>query len=300
MRLIRHTLFLLFTVVILSGCSIQGDRTPSAQSDIQEPAVSLKVCYSGASAPQAVSWYAHDMGIFEKYGLDVELFSIDGGSRAATALIAGEMDFCQMAGSAVVNAVASGEDLVFIGGLYNVFLYSLMVRPEIETPEDLRGAVLATTGPGGLSEAATIYAVETLGLNPDEDISLLAVGTETLRMAALENGDIDGTVMFLPTTAIARQQGFRELLNLSELDQPYQRLGIVTTRAFIDENEEVVEGFIKAIGETIAEMKKDPEGTQEAMSRYMLLNEDEQNSSFLTTDMPSSVDLCQQCERGKG
>ena len=69
-------------------------------------------------------------------------------------------------------------------------------------------------------------------------------------------------------------------MNLSDLDQPYQRLGIVTTREIIDENEDIVERFMMAITESIAEIKNDPDGTRAVMARYMLLDEEEHKQAL--------------------
>jgi ABC-type nitrate/sulfonate/bicarbonate transport system substrate-binding protein len=106
---------------------------PNSQSELQN----INVCYSGESGTQIVTWYAFEKDIFAKYGLKVNLMSISGGSTATTAMIAGEMDFCQISGPAIVNAVVANQDIVMIAGLFNTYVTSLMVTSDIKKPEDL-------------------------------------------------------------------------------------------------------------------------------------------------------------------
>jgi len=61
----------------------------------------------------------------------------------------------------------------------------------------------------------------------------------------------------LPTLARARQEGYRELADVAELVPEYQVAGVVTRRAFITQNPEVVRGFVRAIAEAIAVFKND-------------------------------------------
>ncbi len=74
----------------------------------------VNVCYSALSGTQAVTWYAYEKGLFEKYGLQVNLVSMSGGSEAVTSLVSGDMDICQVAAPSVVNAVAAQQDVVII------------------------------------------------------------------------------------------------------------------------------------------------------------------------------------------
>ncbi len=228
--------------------------------------------FSGISGTQTVLWYAFEKGLFKKYNLDVELVAITSGSTAVMALIAGDVDFCQIAGPAVVNAVVAGENLVIIGGLFNTYLNSLMVAPEIKTIEDLRGKALAISKPGSASDTATRVMLQHLGLEPDKEVAILSTGGQGARLAAMEIGEIVGTLLTVPITAKAREKGYHELLHLSSLNLAYQHTGIVTTREYIDKNPEMTSNFMKAIVAAIASMKQDRVGTMQVMAKYLLLD----------------------------
>ncbi|MBD2461875.1 ABC transporter substrate-binding protein [Oscillatoria sp. FACHB-1407] len=266
----------LFAVVVVS-CTNQA----TTSTDTATANTSINMCYSGISGTQIVTWYAQDKGLFEKHSVKVSLSSIEGGSDATTAVLTGNTEVCQIAGSAVVNAVVAGEDLVFVGGIINTYPYSLMVTPNIKTAEDLRGKALAVSKPGSASDAAIREILRTLNLKPDEDVTILAVGGQGERLAAMETGQVVGTVVSVPETIEAKEKGYQVLVEMSKLDIPYQHTGIVTTRTYIESNRAVVSGVMKAVTEAIALMQTDKSGTMEVMAKYMLLDPQEDEPSLV-------------------
>lgn len=272
--------------LLITSCSQQTsnqvNQTPplptTNQSNTPTELTDIKVCYSGTSGNQLVIWYAFEKGIFKKYGLNVNLISIKSGSTATTAMIAGEMNFCQIAGTAVVNAIAAKTDLVMIAGIINTYLASLMVNQDIKTPQDLKGKAVAISNPGGASDTEMRVALKSLNLIPEKDVTLLSIGQQGERLAAMETGKVVGTVVSPPTNFIAQQKGYRELLEMSTLNLPYQHTSLVTTKSYLAKNPEIVENFLKAIVEAIATMKKDEEGTVIVLAKYLSLdpNKDQQ------------------------
>ena len=232
----------------------------------------IKACYSVHTAASLPLWYAYENGFFQKYGLDVEILATGSGTNAATAMIAGEFPICQLAGPAVINAVVAGEDLVYIAEYFNVYLFSLMVSPEVEKAEDLMGKALAITEPGSANDTAIRAAIRFLGLKPDSDVTILSVGDEPERLAAMEAGQVAGALFTPPTTQKLRERGYWELLDLSTIGEAYARQGIATKREFIQSHRSTVVNFMKAIVEAIARMMDDPEGTKNILSKYLELD----------------------------
>jgi hypothetical protein len=63
----------------------------------------LRVAYSALNASQSYLWVAQEMGIYRKYGLDVELLYINSGSMNIAALLGGSI---QVAGGGPVSIEA--------------------------------------------------------------------------------------------------------------------------------------------------------------------------------------------------
>jgi ABC-type nitrate/sulfonate/bicarbonate transport system substrate-binding protein len=172
----------------------------------------------------------------------------------------------------VVNAAVAGEDLVMIAGLFNTYTYSLIVTPKIKTVQDIKGKALAISEPGSASDSAIRASLKSLNLKPEKDVAIVAIGGESERLAAMETGQVVGTVVTVPITAQAKKKGVHILVDMSKQNVPYLHTGISTTKRYIQANRKVTLSFMKAIVEAIALMKKDRDGAIAVMAKYLLLD----------------------------
>src|SRR5262245_24393531 len=129
----RHCLAVGLAALWLAGCTPPDAPAEPAAAPSSAPAAAasavapteaaaptaLTVCHSSVSSTQSVPEYAQEQGLFAKEGLDVDLVLVDGGTKAATALVAGDVGLCQLSGSAAINAIAAGAPLKIVAGLYN-------------------------------------------------------------------------------------------------------------------------------------------------------------------------------------
>lgn len=263
----KKLFFVFCCALCLASCSKDNQQEASTTTN-----ASLDVCYSSVSATQSVAMYALEKGIYAKHNLDVNLSFIGGGSKATSAMISGEMDICQIAGSAVVNGVVADTGLVLIAGLFNTYVYSLMVTPDIKSAADLKGKALAVSSIGSSSDAAIRAVLRALKLRPDDDVAILAIGGQSTRLAAMETERVVGTVVSVPQTAQARALGYRELVNMAELSVPFQHTALSTSRSFLESNPAVATRFLQATIEAIAQMKQDKEGVIAVLAQYLLLD----------------------------
>ena len=255
------------------GSSTNQPATLLSSTSVSSPAlVAVHVCYSGTSGAHVATWYALEKGLFKKYGLAVDLTSIDSGTKAMTALLAGSVQICQIGAASVVNAVVAGQDAVLIAGFFDTYPAFLMVKTQIKTMQDLKGKALAISSPGSATDAGTRLLLKTYGLVPDRDVALVAIGDEGARIAAMDAGQVSGSLVVAPFNQIARQKGYTELVDMAKLGIPYEYIGIATSRKYIQANRTVVINFMKAILESIATAKKDPDGAKAVLAKYLLLD----------------------------
>ena len=64
---------------------------------------------------RAPLYIAKDLGLFEKYGLDMQIVNIRGAAINTAALLAGEIQMAVAASSVAVTAAARGAPIVIIG-----------------------------------------------------------------------------------------------------------------------------------------------------------------------------------------
>lgn len=268
-------LLILLCMTLLIGCA---PIRPTAQSVMTQTPITI--CYSAALASNAVFIYALEKGIYDEYDLEVNLVYLEGGSAATAALVAGEADICQVAGSAVVNGAVAGADVVLIGGVTNTYTFSLLVLPEITTVADLQGKALGVSDFGSSSDTALRIVLNSLNLRPEEDVTILATGGQSERLAAMASGAIVGTLISIPQTVRARELGYRELVNMAELNTPYQHTALATSRQFLEEHNDTARRFLEATIDSIAQMKADKEGVIDVLAQHLLLDPEEDQAEL--------------------
>ena len=105
----------------------------------------LKVAYPTTVGSMAVVWVAKDARLFEKHGLDVELIYVAGSSKVVQAMLAKEIPISEIAIPAVIQANLAGADLIMLAGPNHKPGQKIMVKPEIKTPENLKGRKIGIT-----------------------------------------------------------------------------------------------------------------------------------------------------------
>ena len=191
------------------------------------------------------AWIAQDKRFFEKYGLNVTIVNFQGGAKAVAAMAAGDVPIALLGAADIINARSRGVPLQAVAGLINKFPFDFVVGKNITTPAQLRGAKGAISSFGGSSEFATRFALTKLGINP-QDVTLLQVGDEGSRLAALSTGQIDFTVLTAGMDLVAFDMGFKPLLRLYTLDQPFQQTVIAINTAWAKTHSAIVDSFLRA------------------------------------------------------
>jgi NitT/TauT family transport system substrate-binding protein len=231
----------------------------------------LRVGIPGLSAEFAPVWAANDRGLLKKYGFESEIIAMQGGTQLAQAVIGASIPIAVM-GGAYLTAAVRGADLVMIATHMDKFPYSLIVKPNIKKVEDLKGTKLAISRFGSSSDAGLRVALQKLGLNPDKDVTILQVGGQTERFAALKGGTVDGTVVIPPLSGAAQRLGYNALINMTELGIPYPQEGVVVSRQMIGSRRETIIRFLKAYIEGVKELKTDKEFAIAVMAKHLRLD----------------------------
>ena len=241
----------------------------------ERPLEKLTIAYSSVSGNMAPLWITHERGFFRKNGLDVQIVFIESGSTAVQSLSNKDVAFAQMAGAGVLQSRLRGSDVVMIAGFLNTLDYQLMVEKSITRPEQLKGKAMAVSRFGSSSDFATRYALEKLGLVPEKDVTILEIGTQPARFAALESGKIQAAMIAVPLTVRAKALGFRVLADLQMLGLEYQHTGLVTTQALIKSRPDLVRNVMKSYVEGIHYYKTNRPESIAILAKYLKTNDSE-------------------------
>ena len=90
-------------------------------------------------------WVTQEGGYFRREGLDIEILYIGGGSLLIQSILGGDVQFAYGPSVPVVNAALRGSDLVFIANTGDTLIFSVMTKPEIKEPTDLKSKRVGVT-----------------------------------------------------------------------------------------------------------------------------------------------------------
>ncbi len=167
-------------------------------------------------------------GFFREEGLDPVDVVTMGGDLQPVALQSGELDYAG-AGGTIGRAAVQGLPVKVILFLYERPTWSLVARPEITSAAQLRGKSVGVTRVGTSGDVGVRLAVAALGLNPEGDVTPISVGIEVLQ--ALVSGAVDAAILNADATAIARAQGYHELVALSDVaNWPFSGFGVADVK----------------------------------------------------------------------
>jgi NitT/TauT family transport system substrate-binding protein len=254
--------------IIIISCSLFFGVAKSA-------AAPVRVAYSAISGAMGPLWVAHDLGVFSKYGLDVQLLYIGGGSVVMQALLGGDVQFVRVGANAVVQASIRGAEMKMIANTINRLVFKLMSKPEIKSAADLKGKSIGVTRLGGSTDFALDLALKKWGLRRGTDVAVLQTGGMPQLLGAITNGPLAAGIISPPTNLQAQKLGLRELVDFGDLDIPYPNSPLAAMQSYLIKNRDLVARFLRAYAEGIHRVKTDRNSTIKILSKYTTVRDPE-------------------------
>jgi ABC-type nitrate/sulfonate/bicarbonate transport system substrate-binding protein len=191
------------------------------------------------------------------------------GVQGINALIAGEVSFVQIAGGTTAGATVGGADLKIVATMVGTLVLNLVVRPEIEKPEQLRDKSIGISRFGTSLHTGARIAAKHFGLEPGKDVHIVEIGAGDWIVGALQGNRVQAAVFGYPATSRALKLGNRLLLHIPSLKIPYASTGVSTRGEIIRDDPDLVRRFLSAEIEAIALMKKDRAFATKVLSKYL-------------------------------
>ncbi len=225
-------------------------RLPS----IANAAVPGKIILGYAAPARALPfWVAQDLGLFLKYGVDVEPVFIRGAPILVAGLASGDIHVGSTGGSATLAAIAGGQDLKIIATFGSRNTFDLMTQPNIKRPEDLRGKRIGLTSIGGTTWMALLLWLEHFGLDVQRDkMQLQAMGEQAITVQSLETGIVNAAIFEGIFSRRLKAKGFNTLGEYSALKHQFLSQALVVQRSFLQQRSDTLENLLKAEIEGVA------------------------------------------------
>ena len=214
---------------------------------------------------------ARTKGFFEREGLHVEFVTNDESNSAAAAEgynpsieRGGPGDITTVSGGFFIHSVLNGSDAVAISSQTANPVYSLIVRPEIETYADLRGKEITLTAPWDTITVTTRKLLSLHGIGPT-DFQFRRLRNSDARLECMQSGECAAISAGQPhdIKAINLGLGYHRLGVTNEVGPVVFNMEIVR-REWAEENRDVVVRYLRAAAGAMRFIN-DPDNREEVM-----------------------------------
>jgi ABC-type nitrate/sulfonate/bicarbonate transport system substrate-binding protein len=260
--------------VSAAGC---GGSSGGADADAGARQTTITV----ASAPNvflSALYVAKDDGLFAKEGLKVNIVEVESGNDSIAALASGKAQFADVGFEDLAEMRKEGDDSVIMArDILDRVTLTLVMRKDVAARKGvtarspladrlraLEGLKIGITSPGAPTDTYMRYYLASVGLNPERDVQLVALGGGSALLAALEKGQIDAYHLSPPTPYVAAEKGFGVVLidgpkgEVPALDR-YDYTAFATSRQWAEDNKDAAAAFSRAITAATQKVKSRPD-----------------------------------------
>lgn len=209
----------------------------------------LRLAYAGWDIGTAVAYVGVDSGLFRQHGIAIEELPIrDTLSAGIQSLLGVDVLIGYGNPLAVLQPMAAGGDLALIGSHLRFEEYGMGVTSGIATIKDLKGKKVGVSALGARSDMIARVMLRRAGLNPVDDVEMVAAGFTPARAMALSKNLVQGAPLRQDLAQEAKKLGIK-LIAVKSV--PVVTDLLVTTRSFIKRDEDVVRRFMKGYAASI-------------------------------------------------
>src|SRR2546427_2557618 len=230
----------------------------------------IRVATPGALTGAIPIYLGAKKGIFNKYGLTVEVIATRNETMNMQALMSNSVQFLTSSTTGLFYLGKQAADAVGLCSWNNSSPYSLGSRLKIKDLKELRGKRIASSGAGGRADAFIRFMLAKVGLDARTDAQIIPLsGGSAVRLAAVVSGNIDATL-------ISTLQGrYAEKLGLTVITVPLEYMwGInLTRKSFLEKNRSAVKAYLRGLAESVRALIADKEATIALMSQVLRIND---------------------------
>jgi NitT/TauT family transport system substrate-binding protein len=244
---------------------------PTVAPAVAASLTKVLISYSELGATDLAMFLAKDRSFFEQQGVDADLQFI-ASSTGIPALLSDQTQFALIGAPEAVGAAVAGADTVAFIQLSGAQPYLMEVQKDIQTIDGLKGKKIGISTFGSSSDSATRQSLQLVGLNAETDVTLVVVGSAPNRYAAMLSGGIDAGLASPPDTLLLEDGGLHALYDCSTLSMLPLAQSLITRKATIAQNRDLVQRVANAIVAGTVFQKKDREASEQTLGKWTQSN----------------------------
>jgi NitT/TauT family transport system substrate-binding protein len=233
----------------------------------------LNFLYTARVMSQSYPFIAQEAGLFKKYDLEVPVVFVTPGAPSVAAILSGDSEVAQIGAASITRPFVQGnKDPVFIGGVKSLLTHSVVAKPDIKRPEQLRGKKIGVSRIGSNPHYFAVQALRHFGLE-SRDVSYIQAGGAPETLAALVAQGIDAAVLTVPTDAQALKLGYHYVIYGPDLRIAYAATTFISRRSIVAKRGPVIGRFMRAMAEAAKIMHTDKEYTYKVLGKYLRIDD---------------------------
>jgi NitT/TauT family transport system substrate-binding protein len=255
----------LLLIVVLATVSVSAENSS---------ATSLKVGYL-SNACNSESFIGLDQGIYQKYGLNVELVPFTNSGEVHTALVAGKIDIAGAGASAPLTFIAKGADEVLIGGLGDIGGAALITTKDRANEfKDLKGLVGKKLGVVRAATGDIVYraALTENGVDWKKDVEIVELESPNAVNEAVKSGKVDAGVTWTPFSFLADDQGLAVVSWSDQYFPNHPCCRVAVLRSTLKDRRDDLVKYLKANIEASNTFENDHQATLNILSKYIKID----------------------------
>lgn len=243
------------------GAFALGVALPSAGVAQGLQKVSFGLPVASINSSYCIIPVAMEMGYFAEEGLEVSINQIGGSTAVVQNVLSGTLDLGGAIAEPIFKAVSDGHQLVMTYNFVRRSAASVAVLEDspIQGLQDLRGKKLGAQSLGSGNIMLTNAILSKLGINPQTEITYLAVGIGAQALQAINSGYVDGLVLFDSLYAQMEVAGAKFRYFYGEGQDQLFSTQFVMRQELVDKDPKMVAGFGRAMAKASLFAAENPE-----------------------------------------
>lgn len=201
-----------------------------------------QVAYMTADAR---GWWLEDLA---PYGItSVKDNQFPTGAPEMQAMLAGEIDVAYVGAAPPISAIDQGLDAKIVAGA-NIQGSDLVLANDksYESPEDLKGLIIATYPPSTMQPTVLRKWFIDNGIDPDNDLTIKHMSSSPEAVAAFSSGDVDAVFLPHPFPTIIELEGTgRIVVQSGEMWEGHACCVVLVSGNLIREHPDIVEQIVR-------------------------------------------------------
>lgn len=259
-----------YKTALLAGIALIGVAMSATPSAAQQ---AVKIGVGGSNFLNLTYYYLTlpgPLGYWKEEGYDVDVFPISGSSEAAQQLAVDNLDFAQMNASVIIQSNTEHKLPIRAVVTNGTVGWGVAVKKDgaIKSVADLKGKIvgIVSLSSGGIPLLRSFAAGA--GLDPDNDLTLIATGVGAPALTALQSGRVDA-LMYWSSALV----GFRNAdENIEVLRDPnWQKLPdftFSTSQKQMESDPKLVEGIARGVAKAMVFAAANPDCVRQVQWKY--------------------------------